>query len=295
MQLTSCFDTMHEARCAAGTEAAAYARVLVTAALQSLLLLPFCTPCLSAARDQNPAPVHAPAHHPAVRGGGDEQRHLRSHGVRQGEPAATSAAAALLKSSAVDASAGPLPLLTIQQASAGLLRLAEPGVGACLRPALLLTLLERVWRRRRHGCDRTLGEPLCCCACRLALQAGELFDYIVEKGRLLEDEARHFFQQVGGRLRCCSCRCRRRLAADAAAAAADAAVAVAAAAAALAAAAATAAWLLHHDVELCANLRLFCKPRCLAADGRGDLARAPLCRSFRVWSTATATWWFTAT
>ncbi len=29
-----------------------------------------------------------------------------------------------------------------------------------------------------------------------AWQAGELFDYIVEKGRLLEDEARHFFQQI---------------------------------------------------------------------------------------------------
>lgn len=29
-----------------------------------------------------------------------------------------------------------------------------------------------------------------------AAQTGELFDYIVEKGRLLEDEARHFFQQV---------------------------------------------------------------------------------------------------
>ena len=29
-----------------------------------------------------------------------------------------------------------------------------------------------------------------------APQAGELFDYIVEKGRLLEDEARHFFQQI---------------------------------------------------------------------------------------------------
>ena len=27
-------------------------------------------------------------------------------------------------------------------------------------------------------------------------QAGELFDYIVEKGRLVEDEARHFFQQI---------------------------------------------------------------------------------------------------
>jgi serine/threonine protein kinase len=27
-------------------------------------------------------------------------------------------------------------------------------------------------------------------------QSGELFDYIVEKGRLLEDEARHFFQQI---------------------------------------------------------------------------------------------------
>lgn len=30
----------------------------------------------------------------------------------------------------------------------------------------------------------------------LFLQVGELFDYIVEKGRLLEDEARHFFQQI---------------------------------------------------------------------------------------------------
>ena len=27
-------------------------------------------------------------------------------------------------------------------------------------------------------------------------QAGELFDYIVEKGRLLEEEARRFFQQI---------------------------------------------------------------------------------------------------
>jgi len=31
---------------------------------------------------------------------------------------------------------------------------------------------------------------------RARAQTGELFDYIVEKGRLLEDEARHFFQQV---------------------------------------------------------------------------------------------------
>lgn len=30
----------------------------------------------------------------------------------------------------------------------------------------------------------------------LCLQTGELFDYIVEKGRLLEDEARAFFQQI---------------------------------------------------------------------------------------------------
>lgn len=28
------------------------------------------------------------------------------------------------------------------------------------------------------------------------VKRGELFDYIVEKGRLAEDEARHFFQQV---------------------------------------------------------------------------------------------------
>lgn len=33
----------------------------------------------------------------------------------------------------------------------------------------------------------------CVCVC---VQSGELFDYIVEKGRLLEDEARHFFQQI---------------------------------------------------------------------------------------------------
>lgn len=31
-------------------------------------------------------------------------------------------------------------------------------------------------------------------ACRA--KAGELFDHIVEKGRLVEDEARHFFQQI---------------------------------------------------------------------------------------------------
>jgi hypothetical protein len=28
------------------------------------------------------------------------------------------------------------------------------------------------------------------------VQSGELFDYIVEKGRLLEDEARRYFQQI---------------------------------------------------------------------------------------------------
>ena len=31
---------------------------------------------------------------------------------------------------------------------------------------------------------------------RGARQGGELFDHIVEKGRLPEDEARHFFQQI---------------------------------------------------------------------------------------------------
>lgn len=30
------------------------------------------------------------------------------------------------------------------------------------------------------------------------VKSGELFDYIVEKGRLQEDEARIFFQQVSG-------------------------------------------------------------------------------------------------
>lgn len=30
----------------------------------------------------------------------------------------------------------------------------------------------------------------------VVIQAGELFDYIVEKGRLLEEEARRFFQQI---------------------------------------------------------------------------------------------------
>ena len=39
---------------------------------------------------------------------------------------------------------------------------------------------------------------LCATAADSALwhQAGELFDYIVEKGRLLEDDARQFFQQI---------------------------------------------------------------------------------------------------
>lgn len=31
---------------------------------------------------------------------------------------------------------------------------------------------------------------------RSSPQSGELFDYIVEKGRLMEDEARRFFQQI---------------------------------------------------------------------------------------------------
>ena len=35
-----------------------------------------------------------------------------------------------------------------------------------------------------------------CKQLKLIRQAGELFDYIVEKGRLVEDEARHFFQQI---------------------------------------------------------------------------------------------------
>lgn len=32
------------------------------------------------------------------------------------------------------------------------------------------------------------------------VKSGELFDYIVEKGRLQEDEARNFFQQVFGNI-----------------------------------------------------------------------------------------------
>lgn len=34
------------------------------------------------------------------------------------------------------------------------------------------------------------------------VKSGELFDYIVEKSRLQEDEARNFFQQVGWLLTC---------------------------------------------------------------------------------------------
>ena len=34
------------------------------------------------------------------------------------------------------------------------------------------------------------------------VKSGELFDYIVEKGRLQEDEARNFFQQVIWQLSC---------------------------------------------------------------------------------------------
>lgn len=35
------------------------------------------------------------------------------------------------------------------------------------------------------------------------VKSGELFDYIVEKGRLPEEEARHFFQQIISGLECC--------------------------------------------------------------------------------------------
>ena len=59
------------------------------------------------------------------------------------------------------------------------------------------------WSTLRWGSHQHL--PRSCCAGRaraaprstpLAMQAGELFDYIVEKGRLLEDDARQFFQQI---------------------------------------------------------------------------------------------------
>lgn len=45
---------------------------------------------------------------------------------------------------------------------------------------------------------RSLFPPLTCRPAPhpLGHQTGELFDYIVEKGRLVEDEARHFFQQI---------------------------------------------------------------------------------------------------
>lgn len=46
----------------------------------------------------------------------------------------------------------------------------------------------------------------------LVMQSGELFDYIVEKGRLMEDEARHFFQQIVSGVEYCHrnmvCACR---------------------------------------------------------------------------------------
>lgn len=44
---------------------------------------------------------------------------------------------------------------------------------------------------RARSCPAGRAARLCARA-----QVGELFDYIVEKGRLMEDEARHFFQQI---------------------------------------------------------------------------------------------------
>lgn len=48
-------------------------------------------------------------------------------------------------------------------------------------------------RARGLGCANSIAPEFCPPP---PGQAGELFDYIVEKGRLLEDEARHFFQQI---------------------------------------------------------------------------------------------------
>ena len=38
------------------------------------------------------------------------------------------------------------------------------------------------------------------------VSAGELFDYIVQKGRLSEAEARHFFQQIVAGIEYCHCK-----------------------------------------------------------------------------------------
>ena len=46
------------------------------------------------------------------------------------------------------------------------------------------------------SCTLSIIGPKGKLTCQFLLQSGELFDYIVEKGRLLEDEARKYFQQI---------------------------------------------------------------------------------------------------